>query len=67
MSDSTDTNKFFNISTYAKGKVTAKRRQRGLGELIPRENNAYKQLFSYTTSICLAKTLWAPIDRIRII
>ena len=33
---------FFNISSYAKNKVAAKRKKKGLGTLKPRENNPYK-------------------------
>lgn len=32
----------FNVSAYAKTKVAAKRKRKGLGELVPRENNPYK-------------------------
>ena len=59
--------KMFNISSWAKGKVESKRRKRGLGELTPRQNNSYMQMLSYSTSICISKTLFAPIDRIRFI
>ena len=57
----------FNVSSYARGKVESKRRKKGLGELKPRENNAYFQMITYSTSICLSKTLLAPLDRLRII
>lgn len=55
----------FNISSYAKGKVEAKRKRKGLGELKPRENNPYKMLVVYTTQVVAAKTLFAPLDRVR--
>ena len=57
----------FNISTYAKEKVAKKRKNKGLGELKRRENNPYKMIFTYGTSVCLAKTLFAPLDRLRFI
>jgi len=59
--------KIFNISSYARNKVETKRRNKGLGELIPRENNPYKQFLTYSTSICFAKTLFAPLERLRLI
>ena len=59
--------RIFNISSYAKNKVNDKRRRKGLGELTPRKNNPYLQIFHYTTTIALAKTITAPSDRVRII
>lgn len=55
----------FNISAYAKGKVAAKRKRKGLGELKPRENNPFKQLMVYSVQVCAAKALFAPLDRLR--
>lgn len=57
----------FNISAYAKNKVAAKRKKKGLGELKPRENNPYKQLLVYSVQVLSAKALFAPLDRLRIL
>ena len=59
--------KLFNISTYAKQKVANKRAKKGYGELKPRETNPYKMFFQYSTSIALAKTAFAPFERVRIL
>ena len=39
--DLANQSKFFNISAHARKKVAQKRKNKGLGELKPRENNAY--------------------------
>ena len=59
--------KIFNISSYARGRLEAKRKRKGLGELKPRQNNPYIQFITYSTSICAAKTIFAPLDRVRIL
>ena len=59
--------KVFNISSYARQKVLAKRKKKGLGELKPRENNPYSMFIKNTFAICAAKTLLAPLERIRIL
>lgn len=55
----------FNISSLAKKKVAAKRKRKGYQELQPRENNPYKQLLVYTLQVCVAKSFFAPLDRLR--
>ena len=44
-----------------------KRKKKGLGELTPRENNPYKMIAKYGLTVCIAKTLFAPLDRLRIL
>jgi hypothetical protein len=65
--DLANQSKFFNISSYSRGKVAAKRKKKGLGELKPRESNPYVMVATYGTSICLAKTVFAPLERLRIL
>jgi len=74
MTDVSKTNKelsqqstMFNISSWAHGKVEKKRKARGLGELKPRQNNPYRQFVSYSASICAAKIIFNPLERLRIL
>ena len=64
--DLANQSKIFNISSYARNKVATKRKTKGLGELTPRTNNQYVQFITYSTSIVFAKTMLAPLDRLRI-
>ena len=57
----------FNLSAWAKNRVDAKRKRKGLGELTPRENNPYRMFATYGLSVGIAKTLFAPLDRLRIL
>ena len=57
----------FNFSSYAKEKVIKKRKKKGLGELKPRENNPYQMIFTNSLSVCFAKSLFTPLDRLRFI
>ena len=57
----------FNISTYAKSKVQKKRDNKGPGDLKPRDTNPYKLFLQYTVVGCAAKTLFAPLERLRIL
>lgn len=57
----------FNVSTYAKRQVSMKRERKGLSELTPRETNPYALFMKYSLVACTAKTLFAPLERLRII
>jgi hypothetical protein len=58
---------FFNVSSMAEKKIAEKRRRKGLGTLHPREKNVYGQLFVYSITLGLVKTIGAPLERMRII
>ena len=58
---------FFNVSSMAKQRVEDKRKKKGLSDNKPREKNVYGQIFIYGSSYTLARTLVAPLERIRII
>jgi hypothetical protein len=58
---------FFNISSMAKKRIEEKRKRKGLGETKPREKSVYGQIFLYGASLGLAKTIGAPLERVRII
>ena len=55
----------FNVSSYARKKVAEKRKKKGLGELKPRENNAYKQIFVFGSATAMSRMIFAPLDRLR--
>lgn len=55
------------FTEWAKDKVTAKRKRRGLGEVKPRKKNAWKQMFVNGTALSLATFLVAPLERCRIL
>jgi len=57
----------FNLSAWARNRVDAKRKRKGLGELTPRENNPYRMFATYGMTVGIAKTLFAPLDRLRIL
>jgi hypothetical protein len=57
----------FNLSAWAKNRVDTKRKRKGLGELTPRENNPYRMFATYGVTVGIAKTLFAPLDRLRIL
>jgi hypothetical protein len=58
---------FFNISSMAQKRIHDKRRKKGLGEIKPREKNVYGQIFVYGITLGAAKTIGAPLERVRII
>ena len=58
---------FFNISSMAKKKMGDKRKRKGLGDMKPREKNAYGQIVVFGTTYGVAKTISAPLERVRII
>jgi len=58
---------FFNISSMAQKRISEKRRKKGLGEIKPREKNVYGQIFVYGVTLGAAKTVGAPLERVRIL
>jgi len=58
---------FWNLSTIAKQRVADKRKKKGLGDVKPRNESVFAQLFYNGTTIAVAKTALAPLDRVKII
>lgn len=55
------------FTEWAKDRVQAKRKRRGLGEVKPRKNNAWKQLAVNGSALTVAHVLVAPLERCRIL
>jgi hypothetical protein len=57
----------FNVTSIAKRRVADKRKRKGLGELKPRKENVFKQMFKSTLACAAGNLVIAPIERCRII